>query len=168
MTRSSLWEELFDPVRTGEHALWSQQEFVMKLEIWRHLAFVSNSLTLRKWFITRGGECVWLRGHYSLWKDLLEHWQKHNQLLQSYLSDFVLKLFLYLLIMDWHVLTNIYRPKSCIHLHIWCQICRFLAAPLTDALFPAAGPALLLICMLCVGKPSATWLFCWECRHSCH
>lgn len=27
----------------------------MKLEIWRHLAFVSNSLTLRKGFITRGG-----------------------------------------------------------------------------------------------------------------
>lgn len=55
MTRSSLWEELFDPVRTGEHVLWSQQEFVMKLEIWQHLAFVSNSLTLRKWFITQGG-----------------------------------------------------------------------------------------------------------------
>lgn len=36
--------------------LWSQQEFVMKLEIWRHLAFVSNSLTLRKCFITQG--CV--------------------------------------------------------------------------------------------------------------
>lgn len=55
MTRSSLWEEWFDPVHTGEHVLWSQQEFVMKLEIWRHLAFVSNSLTLRKWFLTQGG-----------------------------------------------------------------------------------------------------------------
>lgn len=32
------------------------------------------------------------------------------------------------------------------------------SAPFTHALFPVARPALLPICMLCVGKPSATWL----------
>lgn len=37
------------------------------------------------------------------------------------------------------------------------NFCSFLAAPLTDALFPVARPAVLLMCLLCVGEPNATW-----------
>lgn len=37
------------------------------------------------------------------------------------------------------------------------NLCRLLAAPLTDALFPVARPAFLLLCVSCVGKRSPTW-----------